>query len=362
MGGEGTASPLSTMSGGSESSSRSSSSPKNCSELQWLSDDESPAISAAMFAAGVLGNLVALALLSQRWWRGARVGRSSPADRRQPITLFHVLVTGLVVTDLLGTCSISPVVLTSYASNRTLEALAPSRRLCKYFAFAMTFFSLATMLLLFSMALERCLALGHPYFYQRRVTRSRGLLALPAAYGLSLLFGSLLLFDQARYEQYCPGTWCFLAPQDSRILRLYATLLLLLIVSILACNLSFGLSLVRMHRRRHRGLRAGRGRRSSVTQEADHLILLAIMTITFAVCSLPITIYAYMNKTYIKEENWDLRVLRFLSMNSIINPWVFAILRPPVLHLVRSVLCCQISFRTQEDPRNSLPAQSKTAE
>uniref|UniRef100_A0A803SMT5 G-protein coupled receptors family 1 profile domain-containing protein n=1 Tax=Anolis carolinensis TaxID=28377 RepID=A0A803SMT5_ANOCA len=37
----------------------------------------------------------------------------------------------------------------------------------------------------------------------------------------------------------------------------------------------------------------------------------------------------------------DLRAMRFLSVNSIIDPWVFAILRPPVLRLIRSVICCR---------------------
>ncbi|KFV60482.1 Prostaglandin E2 receptor EP2 subtype, partial [Tyto alba] len=31
------------------------------------------------------------------------------------------------------------------------------------------------------------------------------------------------------------------------------------------------------------------------------------------------------------DHNWDLLALRFLSINSIVDPWVFAILRPPGL-------------------------------
>ncbi|XP_064148548.1 prostaglandin E2 receptor EP2 subtype isoform X3 [Loxodonta africana] len=271
---------------------------EDCETRQWLPSGESPAISSVMFSAGVLGNLIALALLARRWRGDAVHG----ASRGSSISLFHVLVTELVFTDLLGTCLISPVVLASYAQNQTLVALAPESRACTYFAFAMTFFSLATMLMLFAMALERYLSIGHPYFYQRRVTRRGGLAVLPTIYAISLLFCSLPLLDYGQYVQYCPGTWCFIRHGQTAYLQLYATLLLLLIVAVLACNFSVILNLVRMHRRSRRSrcgpsLGSGRvgpaarrrGERVSMAEETDHLILLAIMTITFAVCSLPFT-------------------------------------------------------------------------
>ncbi|KAM6202635.1 prostaglandin E2 receptor EP2 subtype [Rhynchocyon petersi] len=352
------------------SNASSDSRAEDCETQQWLREGESPAISSVMFSAGVLGNLIALALLAHRW-RGD-LGRS--ASRETTISLFHVLVTELVFTDLLGTCLISPVVLASYTRNQTLVALAPEGRACTYFAFAMTFFSLATMLMLFAMALERYLAIGHPYFYQRRVTRRGGLAVLPAIYTVSLLFCSLPLLDYGQYVQYCPGTWCFIRHGRTAYLQLYATLLLLLIVAVLACNISVICNLVRMHRRSKRS-RCGpslggglggpgtrrRGERLSMAEETDHLILLAIMTITFAICSLPFTIFAYMNETSSQKEKWDLRALRFLSVNSIIDPWVFVILRPPVLRLMRSVLCCRVSLKTQDSRQTSCSTQSNSS-
>ncbi|XP_012911665.1 prostaglandin E2 receptor EP2 subtype [Mustela nigripes] len=346
----------------SEDSSR-----EDCKSLQSLPSGESPAISSVMFSAGVLGNLIALALLARRWRGDA--GRS--AGRGNSISLFHVLVTELVFTDLLGTCLISPVVLASYARNQTLVALAPERRVCIYFAFAMTFFSLATMLMLFAMALERYLSIGHPYFYQRWVTRRGGLAVLPTIYTVSLIFCSLPLLDPEKYVQYCPGTWCFIQHSQTTYLQLYATVLLLLIVAVLACNFSVILNLIRMHRRSRRS-RCGpslgssrdgpgtrrRGERVSMAEETDHLILLAIMTITFAVCSLPFTIFAYMDQTSSQKNKWDLQALRFLSINSIIDPWVFAILRPPVLRIMRSVLCCRVSLRTRDAAQTSCSIQS----
>uniref|UniRef100_A0A8B9S653 Prostaglandin E2 receptor EP2 subtype n=1 Tax=Apteryx owenii TaxID=8824 RepID=A0A8B9S653_APTOW len=332
-----------------------------------------------MFSAGLLGNLLALGLLL-RCRRGARP---------RPPSLFHVLVLALVVTDLLGTCSVSPLVLASYHRNRTLTALARGGHICLYFGFSMSFFGLATMLILFAMALERCLALGRPYFYERFLSPRTGFVALPAIYTFSAAFCSLPLMGFGHYVQYCPGTWCFIqmrldylqhngskevSGMDVTFSLLYATLLLFLILSVLLCNLSVIANLVRMHRRGQKTRRlatleqprasggCGRGI-FSMAEEIDHLLLLSIMTIIFVICSLPFTIRAYINKLSEAEDahDWDLLALRFLSINSIVDPWVFAILRPPVLRLMRSVLCCQMSQASRGNARAPSAAKTKLA-
>ncbi|KFQ83930.1 Prostaglandin E2 receptor EP2 subtype, partial [Phoenicopterus ruber ruber] len=58
--------------------------------------------------------------------------------------------------------------------------------------------------------------------------------------------------------------------------------------------------------------------------------------------------------------DWDLLALRFLSINSIVDPWVFAILRPPVLRFMRSVLCCRMTPASQ-DRQTPSPAETKPA-
>uniref|UniRef100_A0A8C0F4I6 Prostaglandin E receptor 2 n=1 Tax=Bubo bubo TaxID=30461 RepID=A0A8C0F4I6_BUBBB len=252
-----------------------------------------------------------------------------------------------------------PFVLASYHRNRTLTALAQGGHICLYFGFAMSFFGLATMLILFAMALERCLALGRPYFYERFLSPRTGLVALPAIYTFSAAFCSLPLVGFGQYVQYCPGTWCFIQMHldylqdnggrevsglDVTFSLLYATLLLFLILSVLLCNLSVIVNLARMHRRGQKTRR----------MEIDHLLLLSIMTITFVICSLPFTVSVADN------HDWDLLALRFLSINSIIDPWVFAILRPPVLRFMRSALCCQVT-PTSQDRQTPSPAKTKLA-
>ncbi|KAJ6652693.1 hypothetical protein lerEdw1_011178 [Lerista edwardsae] len=285
-------------------------SPASCEAQELLapSAEESPLASALMFSAGVLGNLTALALLLR-----ARARRRARRERLAP---FHVLVMALVLTDLLGTCLLSPAVLAAYGRGRTLRALAEGGRLCLAFAFAMSFFGLATMGCLGAMALERGLALGAPYLYARLLRGRRAALlllgALPALYALAAAFCALPLLGFGRYVQYCPGTWCFIqmhfgegaGVEERRALSfalLYAALLLLLVLAVLLGNLSVFVSLVRMHRRaKHarpaaaapeRPLRPAPARQPrSVAEELDHLILLAIMTLVFAGCSLPFTV------------------------------------------------------------------------
>ncbi|KAM6464252.1 prostaglandin E2 receptor EP2 subtype isoform 2-T2 [Liasis olivaceus] len=289
---------------------------------------DGPAISAVMFTAGVLGNLTALVLLL--------LARRRRLARRERLLPFHVLLMALVLTDLLGTCLLSPVVLAAYGRERTLKELAADGRVCDYFAFSMSFFGLATMGCLGAMALERSLAMGAPYLYERLLSgRPPALLlgALPALYALAAAFCALPLLGFGCYVEYWPGTWCFIQMRSEgradAFALLYASVLLLLILAVLLGNLVVMVSLCRMYLRRahahrccvylrrahtHRPAAAAcrcpalsaqqrpcrqpesPGERApgdrgplSMSEELDHLILLSIMTIIFAVCSLPFT-------------------------------------------------------------------------
>lgn len=254
----------------------------SCRNLTYVRDSVGPATSTLMFVAGVVGNGLALGILGVR-----RASRPSA---------FAVLVTGLAVTDLLGTCALSPAVFVAYARNSSLLGLARGRpELCDAFAFAMTFFGLASTLILFAMAVERCLALSHPYLYAQLDAPRCARLALPAVYAFCTLFCSLPLLGLGQHQQYCPGSWCFIrlrsADPGGRAFSLaYASLVALLVGAIILCNGSVTLSLCRMYRqqRRHQGSLVPGPRRGE--GEVDHLILLALMTVIMAVCSLPLTV------------------------------------------------------------------------
>ncbi|XP_029281474.1 prostaglandin E receptor 2b subtype EP2 isoform X2 [Cottoperca gobio] len=259
----------------------------NISSCHDIVDVESgkPITSAVMFSTGVVGNIVALVLL------GVRSRRTSPS-------LYQILVTALLMTDLLGSFSVSPVVLSAYARGKTLVGMSAGREVCSYFGFSMTFLSLSTLAFLCVIALERYLSICHPYFYERHLRKRCGYITIALIYLGSILFcvGPFLSFG--KYVQYCPGTWCFLEmshkdEKDKVYIGFFATSIVLLISSTVACNISVIFHLVMMYRRRkvcRSGVSAhSRYRRSlSMTEEVEHLLPLAIITVVFICCTFPL--------------------------------------------------------------------------
>lgn len=320
-----------------------------CHTQHQIDGSNSPLSSAIMFAMGIFGNVVALAILEVRRCREARTGNT----RRR--TLFNILITSLVVTDLTGTCLVSPLVQLSYSQNTTLVGMSTDTfSVCKYFGVSMTFFSLATMSLLFTMALERCLAIGYPYLYNQHVTKKCAYITIPVIFMLCTLFGLLPFVGFGTYVQYCPGTWCFIDMNPPKTLHrvyanLYATVMLVLVLAIVVCNCFVVYQLFKMYQRRKRNggsmimnSRPSSERRTmSIAEEVEHLILLVFMTIIFIICTLPLVIRVYINSIWTGREShqMDLIALRFISVNSIIDPWVFILLSPSVVHFFGASMC-----------------------
>lgn len=273
-----------------------------CHNSTSVEKGNSATMGGVLFSAGLLGNLLALGLL-------ARSGLGS-CPPRPPPSVFYVLVCCLTVTDLLGKSLVSPFVLAAYAQNRSLWGLAPASgsSLCQAFAFFMSFFGLASTLQLLAMALECWLSLGHPFFYRRHITLRRGALVAPVVGAFCLAFCALPFAGFGKFVQYCPGTWCFIQMvHEERSMSvlgysvLYASLMALLVLAIVLCNLSAMRNLYAMHRRLRRRPRSGTRDRvepgadekeaaAQPLEELDHLLLLALMTVLFTLCSLPLIV------------------------------------------------------------------------
>uniref|UniRef100_A0A8C6S8U4 Prostaglandin I2 receptor n=1 Tax=Neogobius melanostomus TaxID=47308 RepID=A0A8C6S8U4_9GOBI len=296
-----------------------------------VSKDGKPMISIIMFLAGVVGNLLALFILVVH-----------QKEQRSRSSVFCVLVTGLALTDLLGTCLLSPP-------------------LCDLFGFAMSFFGLAPTLILCAMAVERCLAISHPYFYSVHIKRRFAKYVLLFIYLFSLAFCLLPYTGYGKFRQYCPGTWCFIdmdATEDNNLVLAfslsYSSLMALVILAVFLCNGSVIVSLCKMHRshakRRGSVTSVGRRRRMSLAwfgqgeEEMDHLVLLALITVIFAVCSLPLTIAGFINAFHpFSDDKENLTAFRFYALNPIVDPWIFIICRKSVFRHLRSLLSCRFS-------------------
>ncbi|KAJ6663703.1 hypothetical protein lerEdw1_009782 [Lerista edwardsae] len=324
----------------------------HCVNLTQLRKDGNPVTSSLMFAAGVVGNVAALAILG--------VHRK---ELRTKTSSFCILVTGLALTDLLGTCALSPVVFVAYSRNATLLGLARGRPwLCHLFAFAMMYVNLAAMLILCAMAVERCLALSFPYFYSQHNVRRWTKRLLPGVYAASALFCALPFLGVGRYKQYCPGTWCFVRmmvdperdrPGEAAFSLSYAALMALLILAIFVCNGLVIRSLCQMYRkqqaRRRGSINLAQRRRKSWfsrgEEEVDHLVLLALMTAIFVICSLPLSVRAFVGGiTPDHKEDGDMLAFRLSALNPIVDPWLFIIFRNTVFRSLKNLFCCRLGW------------------
>nr|XP_015807981.2 prostaglandin E receptor 2a (subtype EP2) [Nothobranchius furzeri] len=304
-------------------------------------------ISAVMFGLGFFGNVAALLILEIQRRRDSRNKDMKPSG------LFHIFILSLVVTDLTGTCLTSPVVLLSHAMNTTLVEMIPNCEVvCKYFGFNMTFFSLITLSLLLSTALDRCFAIGYPYLYCQHVTKKWAYVTIAVMFFISIMLSLLPFVGFGRYVQYCPGTWCFIDmnppdKEDRAYANLFATVMLVLVLTNVVCHGFVVYHLYKMYQRRNRRgsviatMRSSSKRRMmSMAVEVEHLILLIVMTIIFLICTLPLVFRVYINSTTTHENHpMDLVALRFISFTSIIDPWVFIFLSPGVLNFFWVSFC-----------------------
>ncbi|XP_042083467.1 prostaglandin E2 receptor EP4 subtype-like [Haplochromis burtoni] len=295
--------------------------------------------SATMFAVGVLGNLIAIVVLCV-------------SKKEQKETTFYTLVCGMAITDLLGTCFTSPVVIATYVSSRWPGGAL----LCHFFSFSMLFFGSAGMSILCAMAVERYLAINHAYFYSQHIDRTMARFALLVTYLANIVLCIMPSFGFGQHVSQIPGTWCFLDwramdPLGACYSFLYGGVMIILIAVTVLCNLAVCRTLVGMNQRtgivRTELCEQGCSRRRfprlpSVTSAAEIQMfwLMILMTIVFLVCSIPLVVRIFVNQLYgpsyisagMKPDyRSDLLAVRFASFNPILDPWVYILCRKNLL-------------------------------
>ncbi|KAL8600710.1 hypothetical protein ACOMHN_057300 [Nucella lapillus] len=271
-----------------------------------------------MFATGVLGNLVALALL----WRSRR-------DHSRSV--FYRLVSGLALTDLLGILATSPVTILVYSKDRQWVG---GQAVCDYFSFMMIFSGLATVLVVGCLAVERFLAILHPYTYERSVTPSRANCTLGIVWVVSAFISCLPLMEVGSNVLHWPGTWCFFDfyshhPVDNVFAFFFAFIGLLVIVATAVCNFAVMIILLRMRRISQNIGKSREGRTLNMTSEMQMIFFLAGIILVFAACYSPLMIRIVLNVTgaVARDEQWDLLAIRLASVNQILDPWVYLLFR-----------------------------------
>ncbi|KAJ7988349.1 hypothetical protein DPEC_G00322640 [Dallia pectoralis] len=316
------------------------------------------AIPVIMFVSGVVGNVVAIVVL-----------RKSRKEQKEGT--FYTLVCGLAVTDLLGTLLASPVTIAMRVQGRW----PGGEHLCQYSGFILLFFFLVGLGIICAMSIERYLAINHAYFYSRHVDQRLAGFTLAGIYISNLLFCALPAMGIGRVEKQFPDTWCFIDwrtndSTDAAFSYMYAGVSSFLILATVVCNVLVCGALIMMHKRFIRRTLLGREpsgriaslrRRQSIQQlagaEIQMVILLIATSAVVLVCSIPLVLRVFVNQLSTVgfdasstplEQNPDLQAIRIASVNPILDPWIYILLRKTVLlKLVQKIKClfCNVGGR-----------------
>lgn len=302
-----------------------------------------PTIPSVMFLFGVVGNVIAIVVL--------RISR-----REQKETTFYTLVCGLAVTDLLGTLLVSPVTIATY-----MKGVWPGKDpLCQYYAFILLFFFLVQLSIVFAMSVERYLAINHALYYNQYVNQKVAAATLLAVYLVTALVCSLPSLGVGQVKLQNPGTWCFIDwhSTDTRAATfnlVYAGLNSAIVLVTVICNVLVCGALIVMHKRYIRRTSLGsdprraaelRSHRRSFRRlagaEIQMVILLIATSAVVLICSIPLLLRIFVNQMLQKEENsaFDLLAVRMASINPILDPWVYILLRKTVVLKVMEKIKC----------------------
>ncbi|KAG9281928.1 prostaglandin E2 receptor EP4 subtype [Astyanax mexicanus] len=306
-----------------------------------------PTIPAIMFIFGVVGNVIAVVVLRK-------------TRKEQKETTFYTLVCGLAVTDLLGTLLASPVTIATYMKGRW----PGGDPLCQYSGFVLLFFSLAGLSFTCTMSVERYLAINHAYLYSRYVDQRLAAFAIAAIYVTNVLFCALPSMGLGSVVRQFPGSWCFIdwrtnASAHAAFSYMYAGVSSALVLVTVACNVLVCGALIMMHRRFVRRTSLGtdgarvhaelRRRRSFARMAGAEIQMVIVLIATSAVvliCSIPLVVRVFVNQLYrypemkVVEGNPDLQAIRIASVNAILDPWIYILLRKTVLQKVLEKVKC----------------------
>ncbi|KAJ0012962.1 hypothetical protein NQD34_017296 [Periophthalmus magnuspinnatus] len=309
-----------------------------------------PTIPSIMFIFGVVGNVIAIVVL--------RISR-----KEQKETTFYTLVCGLAVTDLLGTLLVSPVTIATYMKG----AWPGEEPLCQYYAFILLFFFLVQLGIVFAMSVERYLAINHALYYNQYVNQKLAAVTLLAIYVFSAFTCAMPSLGLGQVKLQTPGTWCFIDwhsndTSTATYNLVYAGLNSVIVLATVTCNVLVCGALIVMHKRfiRRTSLGADPRRAAEIRSsrrsfrrlagaEIQMVILLIATSAVVLICSIPLVLRIFENQMHQKENpRFDLLAVRMASINPILDPWVYILLRKTVfLKLMEKIKCvfCKMGGR-----------------
>ncbi|XP_069088545.1 prostaglandin E2 receptor EP3 subtype [Pleurodeles waltl] len=295
-----------------------------------------------MMITGMVGNGLAMLLVYMSY--------SKKENKRK--RSFLLCIGSLAMTDLTGQLLTSPIVISVYLSGRQWSHVDPSGQLCAFFGLSMTTFGLCPLFIASVMAIERTLAIRTPHWYSSHMKTGATKTVLLCIWLGALAFAMLPIAGVGQYSVQWPGTWCFISTGDTHVpgntffASTFASLGLLALIVTFSCNLVTIRALVARCR--------NKSATSQVSKQWERITmetliqLMGIMCVLFA-CWSPLLIimltmitnhksaehckisYAMQSEELQKECNFFLTAVRLASLNQILDPWVYLLLRKILL-------------------------------
>ncbi|XP_062620314.1 prostaglandin E2 receptor EP4 subtype-like [Saccostrea cucullata] len=270
---------------------------------------------------------------------------------------FYILFAGLVFTDLLQSCVLYPVSILRYTSNFTWCYTKP---LCDTVSFTFSFTQLSSGAIVSCMAIDRYLCLKRTKFLRRaRCIRLRYFGVLCAVWCFVALVCSLHLIGLGNSQLYFPGSWCFIdftqTSTGNRVNSLiYSVCGICVIISTSFSNIASVVLSCKDNEYRARLLEQNR-----VTGVYDTHVTIFLVVALFVYVAFfgPFILDVFLHVVGLVEGNGkvELWLIRLSYMNSIINPWLYIVLRKEsLLKFVRMYYyCCRSSSEETLENKSS---------
>ncbi|KAM9848379.1 prostaglandin E2 receptor EP3 subtype [Aulostomus maculatus] len=321
----------------------------------------------AMMVTGMVGNSLALILVYISY-------RKKENKRKKS---FLLCIGSLALTDLFGQLLTSPIVISVYQADLKWERIDSSGNLCAFFGVCMTTFGLCALFLASAMAVERATAITNPHWYSNHMKTSVTKQTLAVIWCLVLLFALLPIAGVGKYTRQWPGTWCFISTGDREVpgnMFFSITFALLGICSLLvtvSCNVVTIRGLI-IRCKTKSGTSQSSKQWERLTTETV-IQLLGIMCVLLICWSPLLVLMLRMISTQVSSHecnstalgssptsvrdvhldcNFFLTAIRLASLNQILDPWVYLLLREILLRkfclVANAVSNCSI-----EDPKET---------
>ncbi|XP_070765537.1 prostaglandin E2 receptor EP3 subtype [Enoplosus armatus] len=299
-----------------------------------------------MMITGMVGNTLALILVYISY-------RKKENKRKKS---FLLCIGSLAFTDLFGQLLTSPIVISVYRADLKWERIDSSGNLCAFFGVCMTTFGLCALFLASAMAIERAMAITNPHWYSNNMKTSVTKQTLAVIWCLVFLFALLPIAGVGKYTRQWPGTWCFISTGDREVRGNMFFAITFAVLGIFSLLVTLSCNVVTI-----RGLIIRCKTKSGTSQSSKHwerlttetvIQLLGIMCVLLICWSPLLVLMLRMISTQVSSHecnstavgsshtsnrdvhfdcNFFLTAIRLASLNQILDPWVYLLLREILL-------------------------------